>query len=70
MVCAAAKPSQLCLFNMFSITILEIMIFQKDFDNNYKEFKIRTVDFEHRFANLLCLAFKDCSELESVFKVS
>lgn len=58
---------------MSSIIIIffsEMLIFQKDSDNDYKEFKVRTVDFEHRFANLLCLAFKDCSDLESVFKVS
>lgn len=55
---------------MFSVAIFEILTSQKDFESSYKEFKIRMVDFEHRFANLLCLAFKDCSQLESVFKVS
>ncbi|XP_068180103.1 dynein axonemal heavy chain 11 [Antennarius striatus] len=41
----------------------------KEFENEYKDFKVRIVDFECRFANILCLAFKDCSGLESAFKL-
>ncbi|KAM9310019.1 dynein axonemal heavy chain 11 [Pholidichthys leucotaenia] len=39
------------------------------FEREYKDFKIRIVDFEKRFASLLCLIFKDCSGLESVLKM-
>ncbi|XP_068613056.1 dynein axonemal heavy chain 11 [Brachionichthys hirsutus] len=41
----------------------------KAFDSEYKDFKVRIVDFECRFANVLCMAFKDCSGLESAFKL-
>ncbi|XP_070822029.1 dynein axonemal heavy chain 11 [Chaetodon trifascialis] len=39
------------------------------FENECKDFKVRIVDFECRLASLLCLAFKDCSGLESAFKL-
>ncbi|KAM7383622.1 hypothetical protein PAMP_003257 [Pampus punctatissimus] len=39
------------------------------FENEYKDFKVKIVDFECRLASLLCLAFKDCSGLESAFKL-
>ncbi|XP_060906749.1 dynein axonemal heavy chain 11 [Labrus mixtus] len=39
------------------------------FENEYKEFKSKIVDFEYRLASLLCLAFKDCSGLESACKL-
>ena len=42
----------------------------KDFENEYKDFKVWNVDFECRLASLLCSALKDCSGLESAFKVS
>lgn len=48
---------------------LFILLF-KGFENDFKDFKVRTVDFECRLAGLLSLAFKDCSGLESAFKVS
>ncbi|XP_074510014.1 dynein axonemal heavy chain 11 [Sebastes fasciatus] len=41
----------------------------QDFENEYKDLKVRIVDFECRLASLLCLAFKDCSGLESAFKL-
>ncbi|KAM9352911.1 dynein axonemal heavy chain 11 [Symphorus nematophorus] len=41
----------------------------QDFENEYKDFKVRILDFEYRLASLLCLAFKDCSGLESAFKL-
>ncbi|XP_028435224.1 dynein heavy chain 11, axonemal isoform X2 [Perca flavescens] len=41
----------------------------QDFENEYKNLKVRIVDFECRLASLLCLAFKDCSGLESAFKL-
>ncbi|KAI3360460.1 hypothetical protein L3Q82_002355 [Scortum barcoo] len=41
----------------------------EDFEKQYKDFKERIVDFECRLASLLCLAFKDCSGLESAFKL-
>ncbi|KAM7420609.1 hypothetical protein PAMA_015032 [Pampus argenteus] len=41
----------------------------EDFENQYKDFKLKIVDFECRLASLLCLAFKDCSGLESAFKL-
>ncbi|XP_034410206.1 dynein heavy chain 11, axonemal [Cyclopterus lumpus] len=39
------------------------------FENEYKDLKVRIVDIECRLASLLCLAFKDCSGLESAFKL-
>ncbi|KAM9852522.1 dynein axonemal heavy chain 11 [Aulostomus maculatus] len=41
----------------------------EDFEIAYKEFRLKIVDFECRFASLLCLAFKDCSGLESAIKL-
>ncbi|GAA6224990.1 dynein heavy chain 11, axonemal-like isoform X1 [Lates japonicus] len=39
------------------------------FENEYKDFKVWILDFEGHLASLLCLAFKDCSGLESTFKL-
>ncbi|KAM4600952.1 dynein axonemal heavy chain 11 [Polymixia lowei] len=41
----------------------------QDFEEDYRGFKVKIVDFECRLATLLCLAFKDCSGLESAFKL-
>ncbi|KAG7460463.1 dynein heavy chain 11, axonemal-like isoform X1, partial [Solea senegalensis] len=41
----------------------------QDFENEYKAFKEWIVDFERHLASLLCLAFKDCSGLESASKL-
>ncbi|XP_071372237.1 dynein axonemal heavy chain 11 isoform X2 [Centroberyx affinis] len=41
----------------------------QDFEKEYKDFKVKIVDFECRLATILCLAFKDCSGLESAFKL-
>ncbi|XP_056236518.1 dynein axonemal heavy chain 11 isoform X2 [Seriola aureovittata] len=41
----------------------------QDFENEYKDVKAWIVDFECHLASLLCLAFKDCSGLESAFKL-
>ncbi|KAM8734967.1 dynein axonemal heavy chain 11 [Acanthopagrus schlegelii] len=41
----------------------------QDFENEYKDFKVWNVDFECRLASLLCSALKDCSGLESAFKL-
>ncbi|XP_067457869.1 dynein axonemal heavy chain 11 isoform X1 [Thunnus thynnus] len=41
----------------------------EDFENEYKDFKVKIMDFECRLASLLCLAFKDCSGLESALKL-
>lgn len=43
---------------------------QKGFEAEYKDFKFRFVDLECRLASLLCLVFKDCTELESALNVS
>nr|XP_020468391.1 dynein heavy chain 11, axonemal-like isoform X3 [Monopterus albus] len=40
-----------------------------DFENEYKDFKVWIVDFESCLANLLSMAFKECSGLESAFKL-
>ncbi|KAM4735000.1 dynein axonemal heavy chain 11 [Anableps anableps] len=39
------------------------------FEDEYNTFKRRIADFECRLANLLCLAFKDCTGLESSLKM-
>ncbi|XP_071325394.1 dynein axonemal heavy chain 11 isoform X2 [Trachinotus anak] len=41
----------------------------QDFEKDYKDFKAWIVDFECHLASLLCLAFKDCSGLESAYKL-
>ncbi|XP_074539499.1 dynein axonemal heavy chain 11 isoform X2 [Halichoeres trimaculatus] len=46
-----------------------LLDFSQDFENGYKEFKVKVVDFECRLASLLCSAFKDCSGLESAHKL-
>ncbi|TKS81941.1 Dynein heavy chain 17, axonemal [Collichthys lucidus] len=52
-------------FNQFFNRMLQL----EDFEIEYKDFKVRIGDFECRLASLLCLAFKDCSGLESAFKM-
>uniref|UniRef100_A0A667Y5V4 Dynein axonemal heavy chain 11 n=1 Tax=Myripristis murdjan TaxID=586833 RepID=A0A667Y5V4_9TELE len=42
----------------------------QDFEKEYKDFKVKIADIECRLSTVLCLAFKDCSGLESAFKVS
>uniref|UniRef100_A0A7N8XYV6 Dynein axonemal heavy chain 11 n=1 Tax=Mastacembelus armatus TaxID=205130 RepID=A0A7N8XYV6_9TELE len=42
----------------------------QDFENNYRDFKSWIVDFERCLASLLCMAFKDCTGLESAFKTT
>ncbi|XP_043973511.1 dynein axonemal heavy chain 11 isoform X1 [Gambusia affinis] len=39
------------------------------FEDDYDTFKRQIADFELRLANLLCLAFKDCTGLESALKM-
>ncbi|KAG8443036.1 hypothetical protein GDO86_011741 [Hymenochirus boettgeri] len=40
-----------------------------EFEHDYNEFKKKVQDFETRLAYLLCVAFKDCSGMESAFKL-
>ncbi|KAK3551295.1 hypothetical protein QTP70_013939, partial [Hemibagrus guttatus] len=40
----------------------------KDFDEDYAHFKEKVADYDRRLGNILCLAYKDCSGLESAFK--
>ncbi|XP_019728452.1 dynein heavy chain 11, axonemal isoform X3 [Hippocampus comes] len=39
------------------------------FEKEYKDFKMKIVDFECQFASLLCSVFHDCAGLEAVFKL-
>ncbi|XP_076016721.1 dynein axonemal heavy chain 11 [Genypterus blacodes] len=41
----------------------------QDFENDYKDCKVKIEDFESRLASILCSAFKDCSDLESALKM-
>uniref|UniRef100_A0A8B9HNW2 Dynein, axonemal, heavy chain 11 n=1 Tax=Astyanax mexicanus TaxID=7994 RepID=A0A8B9HNW2_ASTMX len=41
-----------------------------DFEEDYACFKQEVTDYDRRLGNIVCLAYKDCSGLESVFKVS
>ncbi|XP_053483492.1 dynein axonemal heavy chain 11 isoform X4 [Ictalurus furcatus] len=41
----------------------------KDFDEDYAHFKVKVADYDRRLGNILCLAYKDCSGLESIFKL-
>lgn len=45
-------------------------VFLQEFDNDYTEFKAKVLDLETQIATKICLAFKDCSGLESAFKVT
>lgn len=42
----------------------------KDFEEDYTFFKEKVADYDRQLGNILCLAYKDCSGLESIFKVS
>uniref|UniRef100_A0A8B9HRG2 Dynein, axonemal, heavy chain 11 n=1 Tax=Astyanax mexicanus TaxID=7994 RepID=A0A8B9HRG2_ASTMX len=42
----------------------------QDFEEDYACFKQEVTDYDRRLGNIVCLAYKDCSGLESVFKVS
>ncbi|KAM9308794.1 LOW QUALITY PROTEIN: dynein axonemal heavy chain 11 [Gastrophryne carolinensis] len=42
---------------------------QLEFENNYIEFKVKILDLETQIATMICLAFSDCSGLESAFKL-
>ncbi|KAI5106110.1 dynein heavy chain 11, axonemal, partial [Silurus meridionalis] len=41
----------------------------KDFDEDYTHFKEQVADFDRQLGNIFCLAFRDCSGLESIFKL-
>ncbi|XP_053089780.1 dynein axonemal heavy chain 11 isoform X1 [Pangasianodon hypophthalmus] len=41
----------------------------KDFDEDYTNFKENVTHYDRRLGNILCLAYKDCSGLESIFKL-
>ncbi|XP_077576473.1 dynein axonemal heavy chain 11 [Stigmatopora nigra] len=62
-------------FSDYCLTLLNgdhspLDCYSQEFEEEYNNFKAKIVDFEYRFANLLCLAFKDCAELETMFKLS
>uniref|UniRef100_A0AAY5EZT2 Dynein heavy chain tail domain-containing protein n=1 Tax=Electrophorus electricus TaxID=8005 RepID=A0AAY5EZT2_ELEEL len=40
------------------------------FEQDYAHFKQTVTDYDRRLGSILCLAYKDCSGLESIFKVS
>ncbi|KAL1259213.1 hypothetical protein QQF64_009790, partial [Cirrhinus molitorella] len=41
----------------------------QDFEKDFSSFQERVADFDRRLSSILCLAFQDCSGLESVFKL-
>ncbi|XP_076826869.1 dynein axonemal heavy chain 11 [Brachyhypopomus gauderio] len=41
----------------------------KDFEQDYAHFQQKVTDYDRRLGNILCLAYKDCSGLESIFKL-
>ncbi|XP_072536739.1 dynein axonemal heavy chain 11 [Salminus brasiliensis] len=41
----------------------------KDFEGDYAHFQEKVVDYDRRLGNILCLAYKDCSGLEAMFKL-
>ncbi|XP_069067570.1 dynein axonemal heavy chain 11 [Pleurodeles waltl] len=41
----------------------------EQFDKDYYEFKEKIVEFDRRLGSILCAAFRDCSSIESAFKV-
>ncbi|XP_034030917.1 dynein heavy chain 11, axonemal [Thalassophryne amazonica] len=57
--CQLLKHSQI---NPFDFT-------SQDFETKYKDFKMKIEGFERQLASLLCLSFKDCSDLESKLKL-
>lgn len=50
--------------------ILNFTFCLKDFEKDFSSFQERVADFDRQLSSILCLAFQDCSGLESVFKVS
>ncbi|XP_009290539.2 dynein axonemal heavy chain 11 isoform X1 [Danio rerio] len=41
----------------------------QDFEKDFSSFQEKVADFDRQLSNILCLAFQDCSGLESVFKL-
>ncbi|XP_051721899.1 dynein axonemal heavy chain 11 [Ctenopharyngodon idella] len=41
----------------------------QDFEKDFSSFQENVADFDRRLSSILCLAFQDCSGLESVFKL-
>ncbi|XP_077065347.1 dynein axonemal heavy chain 11 [Siphateles boraxobius] len=41
----------------------------QDFEKDFSSFQEKFADFDRRLSSILCLAFQDCSGLESVFKL-
>ncbi|KAI2655454.1 Dynein axonemal heavy chain 11 [Labeo rohita] len=41
----------------------------QDFEKDFSSFQERVADFDRRLSSILCLAFQDCSGLESAFKL-
>lgn len=50
-------------FSLFFLTLQE-------FEDDYTNFKAKTLDLDRCVASVLCVEFHDCSSLESVLKVS
>uniref|UniRef100_A0A673H3H1 Dynein heavy chain tail domain-containing protein n=1 Tax=Sinocyclocheilus rhinocerous TaxID=307959 RepID=A0A673H3H1_9TELE len=59
-LCKAIKDQE---YNPLDLTSL-------DFEKDFSSFQERVADFDRQLSSILCLAFQDCSGLESVFKVS
>lgn len=57
-----------CLTDHYFMYILIHLI--QDFEKDFSSFQENVADFDRRLSSILCLAFQDCSGLESVFKVS
>ncbi|XP_035386791.1 dynein heavy chain 11, axonemal isoform X1 [Electrophorus electricus] len=44
-------------------------LMSKHFEQDYAHFKQTVTDYDRRLGSILCLAYKDCSGLESIFKL-
>lgn len=42
----------------------------QEFEEDYADFKHKNLEFERRLGAIFCVAFLDCSGLESAFKVA
>ncbi|XP_016337659.1 dynein heavy chain 11, axonemal [Sinocyclocheilus anshuiensis] len=58
-LCKAIKDQE---YNPLDLTSL-------DFEKDFSSFQERVADFDRQLSSILCLAFQDCSGLESVFKL-
>ncbi|XP_071447818.1 dynein beta chain, ciliary [Hetaerina americana] len=57
-------------FSVFACKTYDVLDPEDDrFPNDYDEFQVKIMDLDHRLAAVLCQAFDDCYNLESIYKL-